>query len=139
MLLISAFRSNIIDTWGSSIFRKLPTYFGIINTICEPKVRNSEQSCSGHYVLAPILTSILSVQVVLRVAGIPSLSPVSGGQWCGHGCGLLPGAHRCDAAILGEGVWHVWYARLREAWPGCTGGLDCLLRMSGCAQRRMDV
>lgn len=41
VLLISAFRSNVIDTWGASIFRKLPTYFGIINTICEPKVRKS--------------------------------------------------------------------------------------------------
>lgn len=31
------------DTWGASIFRKLPAHFGIINTVCEPKVRNSRK------------------------------------------------------------------------------------------------
>lgn len=39
MYLFLYFLSNSIDTRGSSLFRKLPTYFGIINTFCEPKVK----------------------------------------------------------------------------------------------------
>lgn len=80
VLLISAFRSNVIDTWGASIFRKLPTYFGIINTICEPKVRNSLKWAAVVIIFwVLLLTYTFFLQVVLWVAGIPSLSPPGGG------------------------------------------------------------